>query len=91
MHGWQEIKIAEHELGDLLDELSPVVCGAPKRAGWVAEWVLDGVLAGLDHWLEPVPYDQFVYRNPGIYSVPVVLVSESNFEYVPQRRKYVRR
>lgn len=36
MRVWQEIKIAEHELSDLMDELSPVVdVGGLCKHGWV--------------------------------------------------------
>lgn len=78
MRQWWELKIAETDLSDLLDELSPVVCGAPKRAGWVANWVLDGVLAELE---EACRDEYFVGEQRK---------TELQFEYVPQRRMYVR-
>jgi hypothetical protein len=90
MRQWQKIEIEERDLSDMLDELSPVVTGACRQGGWVRDWVLAGSWE-LAAWLEPVEYDQITYRKPGIYRMPVVLQSEANFEYVPQRRKYARK
>lgn len=63
MRVWQAIVIAEHELSDLMDELSPVVdVGAAKgrHVGWVAEWVLDGVLGELDLEFDSTPWSFYV-------------------------------
>lgn len=78
MKRWQEIKIAERDLGDLLDELSPVVAVGASRmhapsakcrhVGWVADWVLAGVLAELEWEFDSAPLE---------------------VQYVPQRRPYV--